>query len=104
VTGDRSWLRYDAASRRALLTLHIQPNTRKTGVVDLHGDALKIRIAAPAANNKANAALIGFLSETLQLPKSAIMIRHGATARRKVVEIIAGPALASAIERVLTGI
>lgn len=62
-------------------------------IVGLHGDALKIRIAAPAVDNKANAALIEFLSETLGVARSVITVRHGATARRKVVDVIGGPDL-----------
>jgi len=54
---------------------------------------LKIKVAAPAVDNKANAALIDFLGETLGVPKSAVALRHGATGRRKVVEITGGPEL-----------
>ena len=85
-----AWHRYDPAARRLTLTLHVQPGARKSGIAGTHGDALKIRIAAPAVDNKANAALIGFLSKTLDVPKSAVTIRHGATGRRKVVEILCG--------------
>ena len=92
---DSTWRRYDAAARRLTLTLHIQPGARKSGFAGLHGDALKVRIAAPAVDNKANAALVEFLSEALDVPKSAIAIRLGATGRRKVVEIAGGPELAA---------
>ena len=44
-------------------------------------------------DNKANVELIDFLSESLGIPKSAIVIRRGATGRRKVVEITGGPEL-----------
>ena len=90
---DSTWCRYNAAARRLSLTLHVQPNARRSEIAGLHGDALKVRIAAPAADNKANAELIDFLSESLGIPKSAIAIRHGATGRRKVVEITGGPEL-----------
>jgi uncharacterized protein len=93
VTGDRGWLRYDAAARRLTLTLHIQPNAKGNSIAGIHGDALKVRIAAPAVDNKANAALIEFLGETLGVPRSAIILRYGATGRRKVVEIAGGPEL-----------
>lgn len=99
MTGDRSWLRYDAAGRRLTLTLHIQPSARKSGIVGLHGDALKVRIAAPAVDNKANAALIGLLSEILGVPRSSISITRGATGRRKVVEVTGGPELLTKLER-----
>lgn len=59
----------------------------------MHGDALKVKVAAPAVDNKANAALIEFLSAALGVPRSAITIRHGATSRRKVVEVSGGPEL-----------
>lgn len=90
-----AWYRYDPAARRLILTLHIQPGARHSAIAGTHGDALKIRIAAPAVDNKANAALIDFLSETLDIRKSTIAIRHGATGRRKVVEITGGEELAA---------
>jgi hypothetical protein len=93
VTVDPTWLRYDAAARRLSLTLYAQPNARKCQFAGLHGDALKVRIAAPAVDNKANAALIEFLSEALGVPRSTITLRQGATGRRKIVEITGGPEL-----------
>ena len=58
----------------------------------------EVKVAAPAVDNKANAALTEFLSETLGIPKSAVAIRHGATGRRKVVEITGGAELAARIQ------
>jgi len=98
VNRDSTWLRYDAGARRLTLTLHIQPGARKSGAAGIHGDALKIRIAAPAVENQANAALVQFLSDALDVPKSAVVIRRGATGRRKVVEIAGGPELAAKLE------
>jgi uncharacterized protein (TIGR00251 family) len=95
VPADAAWRRYDPAARRHTLTLHVQPNARRSEVVGLHGEALKLRVAAPPAENRANAELIRFLSETLGVPKTAIIIRHGGSGRRKVVEISAGPELAA---------
>jgi len=95
VTGGSNWCRYDPVARRLTLTLHIQAGARCSEIAGLHGDALKLRIAAPAVDNKANAALIEFLSETLGVPRSSITIRHGATGRSKVVEITCGPEIVS---------
>ena len=92
---EANWLSYDPAARRLTLTLHIQPGARKSGIAGIHGDALKIRIAAPASNNKANGALVEFLGETFGVPKSVVTIRRGATSRRKIIEITGGPELAS---------
>jgi len=96
-----SWIHYDAASRRIVLTIRVQPNARRNEIVGLHGDSLKIRVAAPAVDNKANAALIEFLSETLDVPKFSIAICRGATGRRKIVEITGGPELVKALEQLV---
>ncbi len=90
---ESTWISYNAAARRLSLCVHVQPNARRSEAVGLHGGALKVKIAAPAVDNKANAELINFLSESLGIPKSAIIIRRGATSRRKVVEITGGPEL-----------
>ena len=84
------WLR--AGDGKITLTLHIQPGAKKTEVAGLYGDALKIRLAAPPVDGKANATLIGFIAERLQLAKSAISLKSGQTSRRKVLEVIAAPA------------
>lgn len=88
--GNPKWLRYDAAARRLSLTLHVQPNAKKSEATGLHGDALKVRVAAPAADNKANDELVAFLAKALGVPRSAVTLRHGATSRHKVVEITGG--------------
>lgn len=98
---DSTWLRYDTAARRFTLTLHVQPNARKSEAAGRHGDALKVRVAAPAVDNKANAALVDYLCEALGVPKSAVLIRRGATGRRKVVEIAGGPELVARLEQLV---
>ena len=73
---------------RLTLTLHIQPGAKKTNVAGLHGDALKIRLAAPPVDGKANEALIKFVAERFRLPKNKVTLKSGHTSRRKVLEII----------------
>ncbi len=75
-----------------MLTLHIQPGASKNGPAGRHGDALKLRISAPAADNKANEALIEYLCRAFGLPKSSIQIIRGAHSRHKVAEVDAPPA------------
>ena len=96
---DSNWYRYDAASRRISLAARVQPNARRNEIVGLHGGALKIKIAAPAVDNKANAVLVEFLSEALGIPKSAIVIRRGISSRSKVLEIAGSSDLAARLER-----
>lgn len=81
------WLRHQAETARLTLQIHAQPNAKSTGAAGMHGDALKVRIAAPAVDDKANAVLLAWLAAALQVPRSALKIRSGATSRRKVVEI-----------------
>ena len=91
------WLRWNGTA--ATLTLHIQPGAKKTEVVGLHGDALKIRLAAPPVDGKANAALLAFVADRLGLPKSAVSLKSGQTSRRQVVEVAEPPA--DAVQRLL---
>jgi uncharacterized protein (TIGR00251 family) len=86
------WARPRPDGRGLVLTLHVQPGARTSGPAGRHGDALKLKIAAPAADNKANEALTGFLQRTLGIPRAGIRIVHGRSSRHKVVEIAAEPA------------
>lgn len=95
------WARYDPVAGRLTLTVHVQPNARQSAIAGRHGDALKIRVAAPASDNRANDALIAFIAQTLGLPGAAVTIRHGATSRRKIVAI--APVDAGAALRLLAG-
>jgi hypothetical protein len=84
------WLRQ--AGSRLTLTLHIQPGAKKTEIAGTHGDALKIRLAAPPVDGKANAALLAFIADTLDVAKQAVSLKSGQTSRRKVVEVDGAPA------------
>jgi hypothetical protein len=83
------------------LVVHVVPRARVTAVAGRHGDAIKIRIAAPPANGAANAELTRFLAERLGVARSAVTLVSGATTRRKAVSV-AGITRESA-ERTLLG-
>jgi uncharacterized protein (TIGR00251 family) len=72
---------------RTLLRLKIVPNARRSEVVGEHGDALKIKIQAPAMDGKANAALLEFLAEALQIPTRTLELTAGEKSRDKTVAI-----------------
>jgi uncharacterized protein (TIGR00251 family) len=80
-----SWL--TARDGGVVLALHIQPGAKKTEVCGLHGDALKIRLAAPPVDGKANDALIEFLARTLGVPRSCVELLSGQTSRAKRLRI-----------------
>jgi uncharacterized protein len=78
---------FDPAPHGVRLTLHIQPRAARTEISGRHGDAIKIRLAAPPVDGAANAELISFLADRLGVPRAAVVIRHGESGRRKTVEI-----------------
>jgi uncharacterized protein len=70
-----------------VLSLHVQPGAKRTEVVGLHGDLLKIRLAAPAQDGKANAELVRFLATAFGVRQRAVTLLHGAESRKKSVRI-----------------
>lgn len=71
----------------SIVALHVQPGARSSGVVGPHGDALKIRLAAPPVEGRANAALLAFLAGRLKLPTSSLQLVAGASSRQKRVAV-----------------
>jgi uncharacterized protein (TIGR00251 family) len=82
-----SWYRYDKDRCVLTLLLHVQPNAKRTEFAGRYGGQLKVRVAAPAVDNKANALLITFLADKFDLPGGRVMIRRGNHGRTKTVEI-----------------
>lgn len=70
------------------ILVHVVPRARKTEVAGRHGDAIKIRVAAPPVDGAANAELCRFLAERLGVPRAAVRIASGAASRRKTVEVL----------------
>jgi uncharacterized protein (TIGR00251 family) len=69
------------------LWIHVQPRAGKTEVVGWHGDAVKLRLKAAPVDGAANEELIRFLAKTVGVPRTAVQIACGTTARRKHVKI-----------------
>lgn len=69
------------------LTLHIQPGAKRSEVAGLHGDALKIRLAAPPIEGRANEALLKFVAELCGVPVRQVELKQGAQSRHKVVAV-----------------
>ncbi len=68
-----------------LLAIHLQPRAARNELAGLHGEALKVRVAAPPAGGAANEALRAFLADRLSLPVSRVRIQRGLASRAKVV-------------------
>lgn len=69
------------------LTCQVQPGARRSEIVGFHGEALKIKVAAPPVEGAANEELMRFVAETLGLRTSAVSLLKGATSRQKVLLI-----------------
>lgn len=69
------------------LTLHVQPGARRSEVAGLHGEALKIRLAAPPIDGRANDALLRFIADVLEVPLRNVELRQGAQSRHKTVQV-----------------
>ncbi len=81
-----TWFRREATGCLTL-SLHIQPGAKKTEIAGLHGDALKIRLAAPPVDGKANECLVAFLAKELEVPQAQVELASGATSRRKRLRV-----------------
>lgn len=69
------------------IAVHVMPNAKKSEVVGVLDDAIKIRLQAPALEGRANEALVRFLADRLGVPKSAVTLTHGQTNKRKLLEV-----------------
>lgn len=92
------WLRAEGES--VILNLYLQPGARKTEIVGQHGEALKLKLAAPPVEGKANAALLAFLAAKVGARKTAVELISGETSRLKRVRIrgVAPEAIRAALE------
>ncbi|MDK2124219.1 DUF167 domain-containing protein [Parachitinimonas caeni] len=69
------------------LSLHIQPGAKRTEVAGLHGESLKLRLAAPPVDGKANEQLVAYLAAQFGVPRHRVNIVSGELSRKKLVEI-----------------
>ncbi|OGA26756.1 MAG: YggU family protein [Betaproteobacteria bacterium RIFCSPLOWO2_02_FULL_65_24] len=78
-----SW--YRRTEQGWLISVHAQPGAKKSAVAGLHGEALKVRVAAPPVGGKANDALIAFIAKALGVPWRTVSIVKGESSREKLL-------------------
>jgi len=76
-----SWCRTTAQG--VVLTVRVTPRAAKNAVAGQLGDALRIRLQAPPVEGRANTALIRFLADRLNVPRSAVQLLAGESGRNK---------------------
>lgn len=82
------------------IRVHVQPGASKTEIVGMHGGAIRIRVATPPVDGRANDALVRFLASCLDVPVRAVAVTAGTSSRRKSVDV-AGIDVADATRRLL---
>ena len=70
-----------------ILDLHVQPGAKRSEFAGEHGGRMKVRLAAPAVEGKANEALVEFLADYFGVPKRNVRIAAGLKSRQKRVLI-----------------
>ncbi len=71
-----------------MLTLHVQPGAKRSEIVGLHGDALKIKLVSPPIEGRANDALLKFIADLFAVPLRKVELKQGGQSRHKVVAVI----------------
>jgi len=83
------------------LAVQITPNAKKTEVIGVLDDTLKLKLQAQPIEGKANEALIKFLAKSLAVPRGALTITHGQTSRKKLIEVVSATLPPDEVEKLL---
>jgi uncharacterized protein (TIGR00251 family) len=71
----------------AIIRLHVQPGAGRTAVVGRHGDAVKVRVAAPPEGGRANDAVVALIAATFDVKLAQVSLVSGESSRAKRVKI-----------------
>ena len=93
-----SW--YQLGCDGVTLRIQAQPGAKRTEIAGVYGDCLKVRLASPPVDGKANECLIEFLAERLGVKRGQVRITRGPSSRRKSVFVaVAGFQPAALLEK-----
>lgn len=95
-----------AADGGVVLAVHVQPGAGRTEVVGRHGDALKLRVAAPPTGNRANDAVVELVAKEFNLKPSDVSVISGGSSRQKRIRLsgVEVPAAERVVDRVLANV
>jgi uncharacterized protein (TIGR00251 family) len=77
----------DSRDGAVIFHVRVQPRASRDEIAGVMDGALKVRLQAPALEDRANTALCEYLAELLKTPKSAVRILDGERSRNKRIEI-----------------
>jgi uncharacterized protein (TIGR00251 family) len=83
------------------IAVQIIPNAKKTEVIGVLDDALRLKLQAQPIEGKANEALVKYLAKALLVPRSAVTITHGHTNKKKLVEVVSAALTPEMVEQLL---
>ena len=94
---------YDLVNGAVVLRVHAQPGGGRSAVTGRYGDAVKVKVAAPPVEGRANAALLAFLAKELGLKPGDVTLVAGESSRTKRVRLggLDPDDAAAAIDRLL---
>ena len=78
---------YKELDNGIVLKIKAVPNSSKNEICGILDDVLKVKIKAPAVENKANEELVKYFSKLLKLPKSSVVLKAGGTSKLKTLYI-----------------
>ncbi len=97
-----TWLSKTKNSFR--IAVQVSPNARKSEIASAKGDVLRIRLQAQPVDGKANETLIQFIAKKLRTPRKNIVISHGLSSKRKLLEVFLPESTPEEIEKRLLSI
>ena len=71
-----------------VLRLHVQPGAGRTAVMGRHGDAIKVKVAAPPTGGKANDAVVALVADLLGVDRAKVSLTQGEASRTKRVKVV----------------
>jgi uncharacterized protein (TIGR00251 family) len=75
------------SAKGIVFAVKVQPRARRNAITGIVGDMLKLALAAPPVDGRANQAVIEFLAELFEIPRHSVTIASGETSRNKMVRI-----------------
>lgn len=78
---------YKQENGTVIVTVYVQPGAKRTEIVGIHGDALKIRLSSAPIDGRANDALLKYVAQLFDVPLRQVAMQRGGKSRYKKLAI-----------------